>query len=319
MIDAIGSHNGGRIGPEDLQKAMMYPSDGTGWRVTVGEGSLITATYTFAAPVTIDAVSLSFYRPAHMPSADANCVTFSFDSGAPVTVAPIACPDAVPGEIREGAVRYAISERTITTMTVTFDYTEFPTGISNGFFELDGIGVYLAQGQQLAIDGTYNIFHEENGLLTMTDDSYANAWRWADCNGANYANPPGGGGFAEWHFSQAYTFYGGSLTHAFNSGRALFGAQVWVSDDEGATWTPLIALGVDDEGDEIPFDWGFNNQYKSFAEAATGSWVRLTWEDSIIGLSEITSFQLFGKAIPEPMTMSLLALGGLTLLRRRRA
>jgi len=306
MITASGTHNGGNIGSADLQKAMDYPGDGIGWRVTVGEGSVIMATYTFAEAVTIDAVSLSFYRAAHMPSPD-SVVTFAFDSGAPVIVAPEVCPSGV------GAVRYVIPQRTTTTMTVTFDYAVWD-GTSNGFFELDGIGAYLAPSQSLAIDGTYNIFHEENSQSTLVDGSYANAWRWADCNGRNYANPPNEAGEAVWHFSQAYTFDGASLTHAFNNAdKCLYGAQVWVSND-GKNWTALNADPIAWQRSYLVFDTALS------AEDRTGDWVKLTWgPGSMTGLSEITSFQLFGSAVPEPATMGLLALGGLALPRRRRA
>jgi len=63
-----------------------------------------------------------------------------------------------------------------------------------------------------------------------------------------------------------------------------------------------------------------------------GSEIRMSWSDSgDVGVDgqgrptinggagrELNSFQLFGAAIPEPATMSLLVLGGLAMLRRRR-
>ena len=309
MIGAQGNHNGNSIGTQDLQRAVVFARYAAGWRVNINQNSVISVTYTFPSPVTIDTVSLSFFEAGHMPST-ANCVTFSFDRGDDVIVD---CRLVTTAD--NGAVRYPISERTVTSMTVTFNPAV--TG-NNGVFELDGIGAYLAKGQSLAIDGTYNVFYQESSQTAEGTGSFANAWKWADCSGDTVAQPNGGPGLAEWHFSQDYTFYGAHITYMMSN--ILRGAQVWVSDDEGLTWRPMIALDVDEEGNEIPFNW--KQSYQSFAEPLTGSWVRLTWEDSSVGSSEITSFQLFGAAIvpvPEPATMSLLALGGLALLRRRRA
>ncbi|MCL2700375.1 MAG: PEP-CTERM sorting domain-containing protein [Phycisphaerae bacterium] len=148
----------------------------------------------------------------------------------------------------------------------------------------------------------------------------------------------GGAGTVEWTFSQAYTFTGAALSKYENNENAkIMGLTFEVSDDGGLTWTTVFG----------PTDvW--SSGYLVFDLTATGDMFRMAWDDSELtwwersetdpaatwneekgswgvwgfnggGGREIHEFQLFGAAIPEPATMSLLALGGLALLRRRRA
>jgi hypothetical protein len=51
----------------------------------------------------------------------------------------------------------------------------------------------------------------------------------------------------------------------------------------------------------------------------TDAWILVIIDDSPGNVGSLDSFTLRGTAVPEPVTLSLLALGALTLLRRRRA
>ncbi len=51
----------------------------------------------------------------------------------------------------------------------------------------------------------------------------------------------------------------------------------------------------------------------------TDAWILLVVDDSASDQGGLASFTLRGTAVPEPVTLSLLALGALTFLRRRRA
>jgi len=53
--------------------------------------------------------------------------------------------------------------------------------------------------------------------------------------------------------------------------------------------------------------------------SGTDAWVLLVIDDSPGNTGSLQSFTLRGTYVPEPVTLSLLALGALTLLRRRRA
>jgi len=71
----------------------------------------------------------------------------------------------------------------------------------------------------------------------------------------------------------------------------------------------------------FPFAYSANGSYTELPEGTVGTGIKLTLLNSGGGSNYISDLQLFGQVyvppIPEPATMSLLALGGLALLRRR--
>ncbi len=62
---------------------------------------------------------------------------------------------------------------------------------------------------------------------------------------------------------------------------------------------------------------GMSNFVKQ--SGGTDAWLLLVIDDSATDSGSLESWTLRGTAVPEPVTLSLLALGALTLLRRRRA
>ena len=62
---------------------------------------------------------------------------------------------------------------------------------------------------------------------------------------------------------------------------------------------------------------GMSNFFKQ--PGGTDTWILIVLDDSALDGGSLESWTLRGTAVPEPVTLSLLALGALTLLRRRRA
>jgi len=305
-------------GKSDIQKAFDFPGDERGWRVdggyTKGE---VRGTFTFDKPVTIGEVSVVF-RWNHGP----NNLTFSFANGdvalGSFTVTP---PNGTQGRyflgdqtITLGGQTIAVSSLTITSMTISSNPSTSPNG---EIWELWSVGAYLAAGQQLGIDGTYNVFNQESPTGTWAGGSEAaKVWATLDHSGAGSGNTAG---YAEWHFGQAYEFYGASITPCFEGWNYveaecyLHDVQILVSNDKGLSWTPL-------NKDPVAL-WTRGYLQADGGTPVLGDWVRLEWKGGgIENFRDISSFQLFGAVpVPEPATMSLLALGGLAMLHRRRA
>jgi len=206
-------------------------------------------------------------------------------------------------------------------------------------------GAYLAPGKDIVIDGTYNVFRQEvpkgkmsvktyRGLVgsLAASDFDTTALTDGEINGFNCYDA----GAIEWTFSQPYTFTGGLIAKYEDFHNVMIkGLTLEVWDDVAEDWitvytaTTLEPIMDPDTGlqavdpdtglllfDPIP---GTNSGFLVFTQQATGSKVRMSWLDTGGGGGrEITEFQLFGRAIPEPVTVTLLALGGLALLRRRR-
>jgi len=185
--------------------------------------------------------------------------------------------------------------------------------------DLGTVGAYLASDQTLKIDGTYNIFWYENGKAIPTT-SMASAASLAPMTDLNQlggsTSLAGGGGWCTWELSQEYELHGMMLTATIGDTRQINDATILVSMD-GEEWFEVWS--------DPAYRWFAGSEtYMAFhattpeaAEAlANAKFVQLTWGDGTI--ANINQFQLFGAAIPEPATMTLLALGGLAMLRRRK-
>ena len=212
---------------------------------------------------------------------------------------------------------------------------------------------YLPVGSTVVMDGTFNIFREEvaknnaaivNGLpATMTTNAgyldprteydggdrlrgdvarlTTGAFSPFDC-GQYWVKPPVGegeeeyssAGWIEWTLSQPYTLVGAQvMKFDYNAGNQIKDFMLKIYDDEADDWVTVFAQ-ADMYGGYVVF-----RDEEGLPVEVTGSKVLMSWGDIRRGGGvEITEFQLFGRAIPEPATMSLLALGGLALRRRRR-
>jgi len=204
------------------------------------------------------------------------------------------------------------------------------SGVSgHSLIDLPSFGAYLAQGETLAMDGTFNVFREEivqgkasvetfrasyeDGVKVYTSTPFG-VGNLTDGTTAGFGL--GRAGAIEWTFSQEYAF-NGALISKYENTPAVMGVVMEVSNDGGKTWE--VVFGPEDVTNAN------GTAYLAFTQTVTGDMFRLSWDDTIDagggagGGREIHEFQLFGKAIPEPATMGLLVLGGLALLRRRRA
>jgi len=210
-------------------------------------------------------------------------------------------------------------------------YLELVTSTSSsGVLDLARFAAYLAPGTPLAIDGTFNVFYEEASKMTVTSgyyDTAVNAERggWLAENVGNlysFATTEfncgcywddrweSSAGWVEWELSQPYTFSGVFLTKYSASSHAwINGLTFKVFDEDAEEWVTVFGpQGINDSG------------YLAFSNEVTGSKIEMSWAGMPGGGGhEILQLQLFGAAIPEPATMSLLVLGGLALLRRRAA
>jgi hypothetical protein len=147
------------------------------------------------------------------------------------------------------------------------------------------------------MDGTYNVFYEENPAPTGFNSSL-----WTNLI-ADRLNP-GNANSTTWAFTGRYKFTGAYMSHEIFT-KNMEGAKIEISED-GTTWN--TAFG--------PADFG--QGYMVFNQAYWGKYARLSWADSGVGGGEeIHEFQLF-VYVPEPSSaLAMLGIGGLLARRRR--
>jgi len=324
----------------DMNRIQAYARGGNAPRFqhsrTTGVDKLVEITYTFDADITVDRLVAFWSSANHSPT---NYAWYA--DGVAVPNASVARPDdpfdpvnnvRLDNGTYEHVLSTPVTARTFTFTTYLEGRTDIGVADLNWYHcaELHGLGIYLADGynQKLALDGTYNIFYQE--VFSQEGKTPITAWTdpnregqpdvpysWTDCHEEpkNGAKPPNDAGSCTWVFDNTYELYGMILTQ-FDQGRHLAAPLLEVSTD-GENWLPVWGDG------ETNYVWKSDVLYIPFAsdEPILASQVRLSWGDhdgSNSGVVEITQFQLFGRAIPEPATMTLLALGGLAMLRRRR-
>ena len=248
---------------------------------------------------------------------------------------------------------YTVADGTLLTKGASITGLKIVTTKTSGnnCMDLSRIGAYLAPGSRVEMDGSFNIFREEvpknaasvaeTGNKTMTVetsrvDSTKTALTQAQLGFITDdkldGNRPGLGFAGEiiWEFSQEYTFTGAFLSRLEDNNNAIVGVSIAVFDEtigtDGDWVTVFYPKNITATGYLVFLD-PTDPEGKRLLEV-TGKKVRLSWADSLSGSDnnpgggrEINEFQLFGyiPVIPEPATMTLLALGGLALLRRRRA
>ena len=275
----------------------------------LGEDRVIEITYTFDTPVYLDRVSCVFGGTTYAPN---NYQWLINGNATPVI-------DKYQASRLAGSYVDPLPQGTLVS-TLTFRMTAdgCPNGDPNFYnnVRLGGLGAYLAAGQSLAIDGTYNIFYQE----TAKPKGNFNA-AWTNHVMGENGGKPGAPGVCTWEFSQAYEMCGFMLTQ-YDTTRALDKMRLEVSlTGEDGSWTSIIpeSLGLLQYPDGS-FRYVDKRQYIQLTTPVVGQYVRLTWDNNTNSNTEveISEFQLFGKPIPEPATMTLLALGGVALLRRRR-
>lgn len=284
-----------------------YAPGGSGYLVfkpASGETKTASMTWTFDAPVTIDKLTTTWRAENH----STDNYIFRDQNGTPlVTYAP---GSRFPG----GTISHTITPATITALTfeTVLDNT---TGDTNdpAFYHLmenNGIGAFLAAGEVLAMDGTYNILHQPH---TQSGDVHA---AWSDhLKGSNGEKPNGAANSTTFNLDQMYLINGFFQTH-YDSGRFLANMIIEGSRD-GVHFNTLY--GPDSEyhfrSEAFPNELGYIT-LPSVTNANYAQYVRLSWSNNNSPV-ELTEFQIFA-TVPEPASASLLALGSLMMMGRRR-
>jgi len=270
-------------------QAIDFPLGGTGFRGTpvggpVGTGSNeLFVRYQFAVPQVISKVEIQFRDSGHSPD---NYIISD-------QIGTIASDPVGGGAIGGGFITHnSFGSR----LSNYIDVRSNPRATDTQTYEIVDLGAYLAPGQSLAIDGTFNVFAEEVPVATGFNSAL---WTNREADRLN----PGNANSTTWHFSKDYKFTGAYMSHeAF--GFNMEGATIAVSDD-GVNYTTVF--GATD----------FSQGYMTFSQQLWGDYVRLSWANSGSGGGEeIHEFQLFA-FLPEPGTAMLLPALAMILGRRR--
>jgi len=298
----------GNYGYNELLRTVLYAchSAGTGMHFVQAGADIdlwVDVTFTFPSPMTVDTFVTSF---RDQKSQNPNNYQW-LDDKENVLVDVRSATDFTGSAYRTDTSALG----PVTTSSVTFRM--FIQGMDDRAIfdraEVIGLGAYLASGQSLAMDGCYNIFYEETNVTGDFDP------RWTDHRIGDTGGKPGDAvgkpqqaGSCVWEFSREYELTSMMLAN-YEYNRYLAEAKLEISDD-GKTWSDLW---YNEE-----YHWNINDPFIHFAPDMTARFLKLSWGANSNPV-ELAEFQLFGKpTIPEPMTMTLLAMGGLALLRRRR-
>ena len=308
-------------------------------------GAWYELTYTFDQAVTIGRINTCFssdnsgrYGARYQWVANGQVIAgysnatikdFYYASGGNVNVTPGVT--AIRGLYAE-----PVAGGSVTTQTLTLRVYLDPgrKSVPSDTPRIYGLGVYLADGQQLAINGNannahYNLFYEPYTVASLTTTATGTALTALQENrltdhalGSYNAN-------LQDQFVTTASSWGASIVYEFTAledGYTASGFMLGMMSNNPFTMTGLkLEFSFDgvDWGDEPAwiaptdnFDL-YRNKYIPLNYDDAFKFVRLSWDSGAGG--RLTEFQLFGGAavVPEPMTMSLLALGGLAVLRRR--
>ncbi len=110
-----------------------------------------------------------------------------------------------------------------------------PCTTGNGTYELGRLWVYPAAGEPVVVDGTYNIFNEEAGKMTILNNNGDPAWWNLSQIGAGVKPPTAGN--VTLKFSRSYLIKSVNIVH-YDTSRYLANAQLEISQD-GATWSTI--------------------------------------------------------------------------------
>jgi hypothetical protein len=298
-------------------RAVIFANGGLGWRINSPQTEdLWWVRYEFDSPMVIEKVSVQF-RDGFGPTA----YTFVDDSGQEL-VSNSSLTNFT------GSITHTFTPRT--TSAIEFQVPK--SAITTDFVEVYQLGAYLAAGQTLQIDGTYNVLYNETPASRDRNGGANDVLNWTDLTNASAAptkkiaagNPKQ---WVEYQFENEYEWVG-MYVNFLTSGSSspiLDNAEVYVSET-GASGTFIQILAPTDI---TPPSAGSSSLYVPFNNVSNlqTKYIRIFW-DNFGGLpsSDITEIQLFGRLIgpdvapvPEPASVMGLAMGTVMLgLRRRR-
>ncbi len=279
---------------------------GIGAAIIVSPNQILTAKHFVASTFTYGGKSYSATSTLNMATSDLRLVTLDtsthgvFTSYAPIFTGSTASKEAVivgngyrNGTEIVGAGWKPSATRGLQWGTNTIE-TAYPVGLSFGTnpdviswdFDSAAEGSTSQEYGMTEWDSGGGVFVEDGGQWYLTGVNYSVA---------NYVEDKLGGNNYNRYWTNPIFSETGSSDDDFLSG-GMYDATGLYFDNGAGGWN-LIPSGTDDQSKT----WSFATDLTSTANAA--------WLTSNIDYS----------AVPEPATMSLLALGGMLLLRRRRA